>query len=682
MFPSGARPEALEVCDFPHQVVEHANRWIPLPDGTRLAARLWHPEGAERHPVPAIIECIPYRKRDATSGEDERTHPYFAGHGYAALRIDLRGSGDSDGVLEDEYLAGEQDDIVAAIDWIASQPWCDGKVGMMGISWGGFNSLQVASRQPPALKAIIAVGATVDRYHDDVHYKGGAILNEHFGWAASSLSFMSRPPDPALRPDWQELWRHRLERQPFVAENWFAHQARDDYWRHGSVCEDYSRLKTPILAVAGWADAYVNFVAELLERADGPRLGIVGPWPHAYPHLAIPGPTIGFLQEALRWWDHWLKGVDRGIMDEPSYRIYCQQFANADNRARNMPGEWLAEPMWPSPTVEPQTWHLGSGRLALAAELASAPSSRSRTRLDAPQDTGWQCGEYIPHCSGAEIAGDQRLDDARSLCFDRTIGDDGLVVLGRPALTLRVSIDRPQANLIVRLCDVAPDGTSQRVSYGVLNLCHRDSHTAPSAVPVDTPQDVTVTLNQLCHRFLPGQRLRISVTTAYWPLIWPSPDAVTLTLDESSSRLELPIRRDNGLPTPTFEPAVYAGPVQHRISRAGDNQRAIRKSLEDDWTQHEIVDDFGEITYDHGLVNRARADERYGIDPSDPATARMSKNWVQHFQRGEWEARTETRAELQCDTEGFYLEATLKAFAGDDCVVAKHWRKRIPRHCV
>ncbi|WP_251978445.1 CocE/NonD family hydrolase [Salinicola avicenniae] len=678
MFPSGARPDSREVRDFPHAITEHPLVWIPLPNGVRLAARLWLPENADDHPVPAVIECIPYRRRDATSADDERMHPYFAGHGYAALRIDLRGSGDSDGVLEDEYLAGEQDDIVAAIDWIARQTWCDGNVGMMGISWGGFNSLQVSARQPPALKAIIAVGATVDRYHDDVHYKGGAILNEHFGWAASSLSFMSRPPDSELRPDWRECWRQRLERQPFVAENWFTHQARDDYWRQGSVCEDYTRLRTPILAVTGWADAYVNFVAELLEHADCPRRGIVGPWPHAYPHVAMPGPTIGFLQEAVRWWDHWLKGIDRGVMQEPLYRVYCQQFAGADNRALSMPGEWLAEAEWPSATVTPERWHLRDGRLT----RDPAAIARHVVSLRAPQDTGWQGGEYIPHCSGPEIAGDQRLDDARSLCFDTTIPEAGLVLLGRPVLNLRVSVDQPQANLIVRLCDVAPDGTSQRVSYGVLNLCHRRSHSTPEAVPVDTPLDVAIPLNQLCHRFLPGQRLRVSVTTDYWPLVWPSPRAVRLTIDERASWLDLPHRGSNGLPAPIFEPAVYAGPVQHQVTRTGDNQRTLTQALEDDWSRLEIIDDFGEVSYDHGLVNSASAHERYGIDPRDPATARMSKNWTQHFRRDGWNAHTETQASLLCDTEFFYLEATLKAFAGDECLVERHWKQRIPRHYV
>jgi putative CocE/NonD family hydrolase len=680
MFPSGAQPDSGEVVEFPQRVVEEPNLWIPLPAGTRLAARLWRP--AEGPPVPAIIECIPYRKRDATSIDDERMHPYFAGHGYAALRIDLRGSGESDGVLDDEYLTQEQDDLIAAIAWIAAQPWCSGQVGMMGISWGGFNSLQVAARQPEALKAIIAVGATVDRYHDDVHYKGGCVLNENFGWAATSLSFMSRPPDPALRDDWREQWRHRLAHQPFVAENWFDHQTRDAYWRHGSVCEDYGKLKTPILAVTGWADAYVNFVAELMEHASGPRLGIVGPWPHAYPHLAMPGPTIGFLQEALRWWDHWLKGKATGIMDEPRYRVYCQEFSGADPYSLHTPGLWLGEHAWPSPNVSNADYALGHERLSEGPAQANAIDT-STLKLQAPADNGRQCGEYIPHCSGPEIAGDQREDDANSLCFDSAPLESTFTLLGRPRLSVRVSVDQPQANLIVRLCDVSPEGVSQRVSYGVLNLCHRNSHQSPSAVPTDTPLDVEVLLNQACHRFKPGHRLRLSVTTAYWPLVWPSPRAVTLSLHPGASRLSLPVRHAPDVePLVRFEPAVHPGPLQSRQTRTGTHRRDVIDELAGGMTRHEIVDDFGEVTYDHVLINTASADERYHIDPKRPESARMSKSWVQAFRRDDWQAHTETWAELRCDSHWFYLEARLQAFENGERFMDRRWITRRRRHHV
>jgi putative CocE/NonD family hydrolase len=198
MFPA-KDPSDLKVdSDFPHRVIDEPTVWIEMSDGVRLAARIWRPEGSDETPVPAVLEMIPYRRRDGTLVVDEAIHPWFAGHGIAGLRVDLRGSGDSEGLLLDEYLPREQDDAMEIIAWIAAQPWCDGNVGMMGLSWGGFNSLQVAARRPPALKAIIAVGATVDRYNDDVHYKRGCLLNENLGWATGLFSFTTRPPDPSV----------------------------------------------------------------------------------------------------------------------------------------------------------------------------------------------------------------------------------------------------------------------------------------------------------------------------------------------------------------------------------------------------------------------------------------------------------------------------------------------------
>lgn len=163
------------ITQFPHSVSVTEHLWIVLKDGTRLAARMWLPLSASQQPVPAILEYIPYRKRDGTRTRDEPMHGYFAGNGYAVLRVDMRGSGDSDGLMADEYLLQEQEDALEVIDWISRQTWCNGAVGMMGKSWGGFNCLQLAARRPPALKAIITVCSTDDRYNDDIHYKGGCL---------------------------------------------------------------------------------------------------------------------------------------------------------------------------------------------------------------------------------------------------------------------------------------------------------------------------------------------------------------------------------------------------------------------------------------------------------------------------------------------------------------------------
>ena len=326
--------------------------WIPMSDGTRLAGRLWLPEDAEQHPVPAILEYIPYRRRDGTREGDELTHPYLAGHGYACLRLDIRGSGDSEGVIHDEYSKQEQDDAVEAIAWLAAQSWCDGKVGMMGISWGGFNGLQVAARRPPALKAIITVCSTDDRYADDMHFMGGSHMTGNMEWGSAFFSIMGRAPDPLIVGDkWRQMWRQRLEAVTPYYANWLRHQRRDGYWKHGSVCEDIGAITCAVMAVGGWADGYTNAVFRLLRTLKSPKLAIVGPWGHKYPHNGVPGPAIGFLTESLRWWDHWLKGKETGIMGEPMLRAYVQDSLPPASHYDQRPGHWVAEPAWPSANI-------------------------------------------------------------------------------------------------------------------------------------------------------------------------------------------------------------------------------------------------------------------------------------------------------------------------------------------
>jgi putative CocE/NonD family hydrolase len=256
---------------FPHEVVEDRLR-IRMSDGTHLAGRVWRPTTSATRPVPAVLEFIPYRQRDLTAVRDSMHHPYLAGHGFAGVRVDLRGSGDSEGVLTDEYLERELCDAEEVLAWLAAQPWCSGRTGMMGISWGGFNALQVAARRPPSLGAIAAVSFTDDRYTDDVHYMGGCLLTDNLSWASTMLAYNSCPPDPEVVGEaWREMWHERLRGSGLWLAEWLRHQHRDDYWRHGSVCEDYAAIQVPVLAASGWADGYTNAVFRLLAALDVPR---------------------------------------------------------------------------------------------------------------------------------------------------------------------------------------------------------------------------------------------------------------------------------------------------------------------------------------------------------------------------------------------------------------------------
>src|SRR5699024_2653533 len=207
--------------------------WIPMPDGTRLRARAWRPAQIPEGGAPALLEYLPYRLDDWTWVRDSERHPYYAAHGYVSVRVDIRGTGSSQGHFIDEYSEVELDDGIEVINWLARQPWSNGRVGMFGISWGGFNSLQLAARAPEPLKAIVTVCSADDRYDNDVHYIGGALLGiDMSAWAGTMLAFASRPPRPeVVGADWVEQWSDRLEHLEPLGPRWLAHQERDDYWR-------------------------------------------------------------------------------------------------------------------------------------------------------------------------------------------------------------------------------------------------------------------------------------------------------------------------------------------------------------------------------------------------------------------------------------------------------------------
>ena len=533
------------------------NVWIPLADGTRLGARIWMPDGAERSPVPAILEYLPYRKSDATAVADRVRHPYFAAHGYAAVRVDLRGSGDSDGLLRGEYLPQEQDDALEVLAWLARQPWCTGSVGMIGYSWGGFNGLQIAARRPPELKAVITIASTDDRYLDDCHYMGGCLLaSDMLKWATSMLAYTLQPPDPRFVGErWREMWLERLENAPELARDWISHQLRDEFWKHGSVDEDYAAIQCPVMAVGGWADAYTNAVPRLLANLSVPRLGLIGPWGHMMPYEGVPGPAMDFLGEAARWWDMWLKGIDTGIMQEPRLRVWMQDYVAPAGFYAMRPGRWIAEPSWPPADAGRLTLSLRpEGHLVGAvAGVVSPWAERPRESGAAPaadsvairgvQECGETAGVWCANGNPDEIATDQRPDDERSLCFTTEPLPEPLEVLGFPVVKLRLSADRPQALVAVRLEDVAPDGASLLVSWGMLNLTHRNGHERPEPLEPDRWYDVAVESRVCGHRFEPGHRLRLALSPTYWPHAWPSPEVVTLAIAvEGTSVVEIPLR--------------------------------------------------------------------------------------------------------------------------------------------
>lgn len=665
---------------FPHPVRVIENAWIPMSDGCRLAARIWLPADAETAPVPAILEYIPYRKRDFTRARDEPMHHYFAGYGYAAVRVDLRGSGDSDGLLLDEYLKQEHDDALEVIRWIADQPWCSGAVGMMGKSWGGFNSLQVAARRPPELKAIITVCSTDDRYIDDVHYMGGCLLNENLTWGAVLMSYNAYPPDPEIVGQrWRAMWRDRLEHAVFFPELWLQHPHRDDYWRHGSVAEDYSAITCPVYAIGGWSDAYSNAIPRLLARLKVPRKGLIGPWAHLYPHDGVPGPAIGFLQEALRWWDQWLKGKDTGIMAEPMLRVWMQESVRPRPFHKERAGRWVAEAQWPSP-------HITVTRYSISPDqLSSLPTQERQIDFRSPQTTGLCAGEWCGFGAPGEAPTDQRVDDGCSLTFDSEPLPERLEILGSPVATLEIAADQPIAFVALRLNDVAPDGTSARVTYGLLNLTHRDSHEHPEPLDPGKFFSVKVTMNDVAYAFPAGHKLRLALSTGYWPIAWPTPKPVTLSFFAGKSFLDLPVRatHPSDAALKPFEP-----PERAAAELTERRPPAVKRILERDRTTNETVYTVSSSNTESPKLTHIKAIDldigqtmlkRFRIDEEDPATARAEIHLKTWFCRGVWKIRVETHTCLASDSDDFILAAEIRAYEDEEQFFRREWVCRVKR---
>ena len=659
-------------------VEEHV--WIPLSDGCRLGARLWLPADALQKPAPAILEYIPYRKRDGTRGRDEPMHGYYAEQGYAAVRVDMRGSGESDGHLADEYLPIEQDDALEVIAWIAAQPWCDGAVGMQGKSWGGFNALQVAARRPPALKAIITTFSTDNRYTDDIHFMGGCLLNDNLWWGSIMMAYQARPLDPDIVGEaWRERWLERLETLPFFPALWLEHQRFDAYWRHGSVCTDFSAITCPVLAIGGWADSYTNAVPRLLSGLGVPRLGIVGPWGHIYPHDGVPGPAIGFLQEAVRWWDHWLKGRDTGIMGEPMLRAYLQDPVAPDGTRTATPGRWVGLEQYPSPTIAAEPLRLQSD-----GSLRASPAEPRDFPIRSPQSHGKAAGEWMGAGCPGEHATDQRLDDGGALVFETQPLEGEKAVLGFPRLTLELASDAPVAHLVARLSDVAPDGAVTRVSYQVLNLTHRDSHETPTPLEPGRFYRVATDLNLCGHRFLPGHRIRLAIATAYWPMIWPAPDAATLTVRTGESQLALPVMQAPGAPV-HFAPPAH-GP-RTPVTQL-DPGHVRRYSVQDHVTgvntyvTEAVGGVFGEgvLRFDDIGTQVAHSLKReLSICDDDPLSARYELTQTFEMGRDGWRTLIETRTNMRSDRDNFYLSGSLQAFEEGQLVMNRAWEEEIQR---
>lgn len=669
----------IENFDYEVEVIEHA--WIPLSDGVKLSVKLWKPRPkTPKERFPVVLEAIPYRKDDVSLWDDSVRMAYVAGHGYICARLDLRGSGDSEGTLIDEYSTREQCDLVEAIDWLSRLGGSNGAVGMTGISWSGFNSLQVAAHRPPALKAIITVCSTDDRYDNDVHYMGGSILGFYQSWWGSIMhEFNIRPADPRIVGDaWEPMLRERMGNNPHLTSIWLTHQPRDDYWRPGSVCEDYSRIECPVLAVGGWADAYTDAIVRLVEHDTALTKGIIGPWGHTWPERSVPGPSIGFLQECLRWWDRWLKDIENGVEDDPQMRFYLQEPCALTPSCDHRDGNWLQSDDFLA--GRPKTvLTLDTSKALLDAE--GTPAEENLVSHSSPLTCGTQVDTWLPMGSPIDLPSEQTPDDERSLCFDSAPLAEDIELVGLPHVRLRIGADTPEAFVFARLCDVWPDGSSHLITRGNLNLTHRNSHEFPEALEPGEFYDVGISLKAVAQRIPAGHRVRLALSTSYWPWIWPNRTRATITIDAPSSNLILPMRSSGDVPMiRSFLAPEMARGEECIVEQDG---KAFSRRDYDPATgvmtyTRSADDDIVQVT-PSGMHFETMKSTSYIINENDPLSARMETQRASVFSRGDWSVRTEVFSVMACTFDDFIVTTETKVFLGEKKILDENHTDTIER---
>jgi predicted acyl esterase len=626
--------------------MEHRRALITVADGTRLAAQLWLPD---ERPAPVVIEALPYRMDDLTSAYASEYERLCDEGGFAVCRLDIRGTGSSEGIATDEYTAAELDDISQVIAWLAEQDWSNGRVGMYGTSWSGFNSLQVACLRPPALHAIVPIYASDDRYNDDVHYMGGALKAiDLIDYELYMVAGNALPPVPAVfGPGWREQWEHRVDdAEPWLLR-WLEEQVDGPYWRHGSVRPDYGRIACPTMIVAGWADGYTNIVFRGFEALSCPKRVILGPWGHGSTATALPGPHIDLVPELIRWFRRWLAGEANGVDEEPPIAVFARRSTVPAPDRAEMRGEWRSEATWPP---ERLTEHV--------LRPAGEGTDTIHVRGEVGRAAWISCAGKLPW----GLPDDQRVDDAFSLTYDWEPLAADLDVMGHPRVRLTVTSPVPVAYVSAKLCDVFPDGTSALACRGLLNLAHRHGHDTPLALEPGVPTDVEIELEATSWIFEPGHCVRLSLAGADWPNIWPPPSGAALQVDRASVELVLPVLDGpSPLPAPTLPPTT--GKDTHAPASADEQPPTVWR-IEDDQLGHEVRAVTGSGS-NYEAPFGARVEERYegttGVSKDDPSLAWARGRTTYRITWPEADVRTETTLDLRSDAGSYHVVITLVA---------------------
>ena len=670
----GAIVYAIEVEEI--SVLTIREVMIPMPDGIQLAADLYMPADipAGEH-LPVLLEYTPYRKNDSR-GSKYRMYTYFVKRGYVVARVDIRGTGNSQGrTIPYEYSEIELSDGDAVIAWLAKQDWSNGNVGMFGISWGGFNSIQMAVRKPPALKAFVALMATEDLYQEDVHYMDGIIHIDSWMMSHDLSNAMPGAPEFRLDEDWL---RNRFEVEPSIF-TYMREQRDGSFWDRASARDKYEQIQIPGYYIGGWYDGYRDSPPRMLEHVKAPVKAMIGPWDHYYPHNAWPAPQVEWRHEAVRWFDQWLKGIDTGILDEPRFAVYVRDWHPPGPGVDEIPGHWRWEEGWPIERSVTKTFYAGQDH-----GLSSSPSAQATHSLKYKPSVGLAGGG--PVMWWGNIPPDQQSMDDYSLIYDSQPLDSPLEILGMPRAILKVSADVSRANWVVRICDVAPDGNVTQVGGAAFNGTHRKSAREPEDLIPGKVFPLEIEMHFTSWVFPKGHRIRFAINNAQWPMLWPTPYQMTTTLaigGVEGARVELPVVPPADRPVPKFKlpeegPSLpdYASVDSGNVSGYAEIKSIQRD--EQSGAAFGIATNATSFRYPWGLEH---FEERLEHRTSDlnPAETSVIGIYAVAIDLKDRTIRMEQNVVFKSDLKNFHMNFIRRFKVDDETLHEKQWNEIFPR---
>ena len=656
--------------------IEITEAKIKMSDGVFLAADIFWPADANKKDrFPILLEYLPYRKNESRS-RNYSLYSYFLEHDYLVVRVDMRGTGNSEGLtIPYEYSDIELNDGEEVIDWLSKQEWSSGSVGMFGISWGGFNSIQMAMRNPPALKAFVAIMATEYLYQEDVHYMDGIIVAGD-SWMMSNDLYNALPGAPDFKMD-EEWLKNRFNVEPSVYT--YMEQQRDgEFWDRASARNKYNLIKVPGYHIGGWYDGYRNSLPRMLENVEAPTKAMIGPWDHDFPHNAALKPQVEWRAEAVRWFDHWMKNIDTGILEEPDFAIYIRDYHPPDDSIENISGFWRWEDSWPIKRIKNQTWYPKKNN-----SLSKVPGKKGSHFLKNIPSIGLEGGG--PTMWWGSIPPDQRPMDENSLVYDSEVLIEPIEILGRPIANLHVSADAKRANWVVRVSDIAPDGQVTQVAGAAFNGTHRNSSREPEDIIPGEKFLLNIELHFTSWIFNEGHRIRVAISNAQWPMLWPSslPVNTSLEIGGEGTYINLPIMPSGKIETPNFkEPRANPTLRGYEVLDAGNiTGYAAISSIQNDPDTGEkfgLATNSGATKYPWGVERYEEEIEHRTYDNNPANTTVLGRYKITE----ELKDRTldfEQNVEFSSDKENFYLSFHRWVSVDGQLHKKKVWYKIIPR---